>query len=61
MQKLSLFLTICFPGLALATPQVTTELVRDIRQTQIKTELEPQINVAKLEKREQNLPHFSKS
>ena len=58
MQKLSLFLTICFPMLALATPQVTTELVRDIRQTQIKTELEPQINVAKLEKREQNLPHL---
>ena len=51
MKSIALFFTALFPALALAE---TTAL--DIRQTPIKTELEPQINVAKLEKREQNLP-----
>ena len=51
MKNIALFFTALFPALALAE---TTAL--DIRQTPIKTELEPQINVAKLEKREQNLP-----
>lgn len=56
MKTHALFLTVCFPISAFAFPQITAQQVRDIRQTQIKTELEPQINVAKLEKREQNLP-----
>lgn len=58
MKTHALFLTVCFPISAFAFPQITAQQVRDIRQTQIKTELEPQINVAKLEKREQNLPHL---
>ena len=53
MKKTNLFFTALLPTLALA--ETTTP---DIRQTPIKTELEPQINVAKLEKREQNLPHL---
>ena len=53
MKNIALFFTALFPALALAE---TTAL--DIRQTPIKTELEPQINVAKPEKREQNLPHL---
>ena len=56
MKTHALFLTVCFPISAFAFPQITAQQVRDIRQTQIKTELEPQLNVAKLEKREQNLP-----
>ncbi|MCI5764792.1 surface lipoprotein assembly modifier [Actinobacillus porcinus] len=56
MKTHALFLTVCFPISAFAFPQITAQQVGDIRQTQIKTELEPQINVAKLEKREQNLP-----
>ena len=58
MKTHALFLTVCFPISAFAFPQITSQQVRDIRQTQIKTELEPQINVAKFEKREQNLPHL---
>ncbi|PRL65255.1 surface lipoprotein assembly modifier [Haemophilus influenzae] len=58
MKTHALFLTICFPISAFAFPQITAQQVRDIRQTQIKTEPEPQINIAKLEKREQNLPHL---
>lgn len=58
MKTHALFLTVCFPISAFAFPQITAQQVRDIRQTQIKTELEPQLNVAKLEKREQNLPHL---
>ncbi|WP_273391886.1 surface lipoprotein assembly modifier [Actinobacillus porcinus] len=58
MKTHALFLTVCFPISAFAFPQITAQQVRDIRQTQIKTELEPQINVAKFEKREQNLPHL---
>lgn len=57
MKTHALFLTVCFP-ISAAFPQITAQQVRDIRQTQIKTELEPQINVAKFEKREQNLPHL---
>lgn len=58
MKTYALFLTVCFPISAFAFPQITAQQVRDIRQTQIKTELEPQLNAAKLEKREQNLPHL---
>ena len=53
MKKLLLILL--FPISSLAqTP--TANITPNINEPQFKTELEPQINVAKLEKREQNLP-----
>ena len=58
MQKLPLFLTACFPILAFATPQITTEQARDIRQEHIKTEFESQINVAKPEQKAKTLPEL---
>ena len=55
MKKLLLILL--FPISSLAqTP--TANITPNINEPQFKTELEPQINVAKLEKREQNLPHL---
>lgn len=44
--------------LALAAPQITPEQAREIRQTEIKTELDPQINVAKPEKQAKRLPQM---
>lgn len=58
MQKFPLFLTACFPILAFAAPQMTSEQVRDIRPEHIKTELEPQINVAKPEQKAKTLPEL---
>ena len=53
--KTKLVISILFPMLALAqTPNITL----NINEPKFKTELEPQINVAKLEKREQNLPNL---
>ena len=53
--KTKLVISILFPMLALAqTPNITL----NINEPKFKTELEPQINVAKLEKREQNLPQL---
>ena len=53
--KTKLVISILFPMLALAqTPNITL----NINEPKFKTELEPLINVAKLEKREQNLPHL---
>ena len=44
--------------LAFAAPQITAEQARDIRQDQIKTEIDPQINVAKPEQKAKVLPEF---
>lgn len=44
--------------LAFADPQITPDQARDIRQDQIKTEIDPQINVAKPEKQAKALPEL---
>lgn len=47
--------------LAFAAPQITAEQARDIRQDQIKTEIDPQINVAKPEQKAKVLPEFGRT
>lgn len=42
--------------LAFAAPQITAEQARDIRQESVKTELDPQVKVAKPEQQEKALP-----
>ena len=55
MKKITFSLVTIFPMFVLAQTPIAN-ITPNINEPQFKTELEPQINVAKLEKREQNLP-----
>ena len=57
MKKITFSLVTIFPMFVLAQTPIAN-ITPNINEPQFKAELEPQINVAKLEKREQNLPHL---
>ncbi|WP_455483033.1 surface lipoprotein assembly modifier [Haemophilus parahaemolyticus] len=59
MQKFTLFLAAYFPTLVLANTSITAEQARNIRQEQIKTKIELQLNVAKPEQTAKTLPALS--